>query len=53
MMDRIGEIPGVKLNLRYNPVPQVVEEVLEGYVSQEEVEMAKGYAEKFKVSLIE
>jgi putative pyruvate formate lyase activating enzyme len=46
-------IPEVKLNLRYNPVPQVVEEVIEGYVSQEEVELAREYAASFGVSLIE
>jgi putative pyruvate formate lyase activating enzyme len=53
ILERIGEIPGVKINLRYNPVPQVVAEVMEGYVSQEEIELAQEYARKFKISLIE
>jgi putative pyruvate formate lyase activating enzyme len=53
ILERIGAIPGVMFNMRYNPVPQVAEEVLQGYVTGEEVELAREYAAGFNVTLIE
>jgi putative pyruvate formate lyase activating enzyme len=53
ILDRVSAMKGVKFNLYYNPVPEVAEEALEGYVTQEEVELAREYARKFGVSLIE
>jgi putative pyruvate formate lyase activating enzyme len=53
MLQKVGAIKGVAVSLRYNPVPQVVSEVLEGDVTPSEVETARGYAEQFRVTLIE
>lgn len=53
IMERVGAIKDATLSLRYNPVPQVIEEVMEGYVTEEEVKRARAYAQRFGVNLIE
>jgi putative pyruvate formate lyase activating enzyme len=53
IMEKVGAMKGVALSLRYNPVPQVVEEVREGFVTEDEVKAARGYARRFGVKLIE
>jgi len=53
ILQRVAGIEGVRFNMRYNPVPQVAEEVLEGYVTQEEADLARDYARKYNVQLIE